>query len=180
MKNKALFMVYLATIPLANWFIGNVGYVRFPNAPHVLPVGFGFDAPSGVLFVGIALFTRDILQDQQGKKAVLSAISIGFILSALVNPQIALASAVAFGISELADFAIYTRLRIWSRSIAMFCSGLIGSIFDSFLFLFLAFNSIQFWQGQVVGKIGMTVICIALLKGTSAISKWMSAIKSSN
>ena len=180
MKNKALFMVYLATIPLANWFIGNVGYVRFPNAPHVLPVGFGFDAPSGVLFVGIALFTRDILQDRQGKKTVLLAISIGFVLSALVNPSIAVASAVAFGLSEVMDFAVYTKLRTRSKSVAMIVSGVIGSIADSLLFLYLAFNSIQYWQGQVIGKVGITLICVAILKGIHAVSKRMSSIKSIN
>jgi hypothetical protein len=39
--NSAAFLAYLLSIPLANWLIENIGNVRFPGGPHVIPVGFG-------------------------------------------------------------------------------------------------------------------------------------------
>ncbi len=48
-----LFLAYIATIPAANWLIGNVGTTCVPNGPCLIPVGFGLMAPSGVLMVGL-------------------------------------------------------------------------------------------------------------------------------
>jgi len=176
-KNKALFISYLLTIPLANWFINNVGSVNFPNAPHTIPVGFGYDAPSGVLLIGIALFVRDLLQEATNKKTVLIAIACGLPLSFIVGKNVALASVVAFAFGELADFGIYDRLRKQSRNLAMVVSGIVGGVIDSMLFLWIAFGSITFWEGQVIGKTFMTILCVAALWGKNALSKWLPSIK---
>jgi len=176
LKTPVLFATYLATIPLANWFINHIGSVGFPGGPHTIPVGFGYQAPSGVLLIGFALFARDLLQERAGRKAVLVAILVGLPLSVIVNPVIAFASTVAFGVSELADFAIYDRLRQYSKSAGIFFSGLVGGVVDSMLFLWLAFGSIMFWQGQVIGKTLMTVACLVVLKGTNVLFKRMSSV----
>jgi uncharacterized PurR-regulated membrane protein YhhQ (DUF165 family) len=175
-KTTALFIAYLATIPMANWFINHVGSVNFPNAPHTIPVGFGYDAPSGVLLIGIALFARDLLQEATNKKTVLIAIACGLPLSFIVGANVALASVVAFGFGELADFAVYDRLRKQSKNLAMIFSGLVGGIVDSMLFLYIAFGSITFWQGQIIGKTIMTLLCVVVLEGKNALSKRLSAV----
>jgi uncharacterized PurR-regulated membrane protein YhhQ (DUF165 family) len=144
--------VYLATIPLANWFIGHVGTQEFPGGPHVIPVGFGYTAPSGVLLIGLALAMRDAVQRLAGRWLVLAAIAIGVALSYWVNPAIATASAVAFGIGELADFSVFTPLSRRHLVAAVVISGIIGGIVDTFLFLQIAFGSTDYWQGQVIGK----------------------------
>jgi uncharacterized PurR-regulated membrane protein YhhQ (DUF165 family) len=145
---------YIATIFAANWAIQTFG---------VVPVGFGLMAPAGVYFVGLAFTFRDLAHDQVGRKWIVVAILIGAGLSALVSPQFALASAVAFGLSELADFAIYTPLRErgWLRAVAV--SNAVGLVIDSVLFLWLAFGSLEFLPGQIVGKAWMTLLAIALL-----------------
>lgn len=171
-----LFIGYLLTIPLANWFINNVGSTPFPDSPHLIPVGFGYQAPSGVLLIGLALFSRDLLQERAGKKPVLIAIGLGLLLSVLVNPAIAFASGAAFLASELADFGIYTQVRKYSKWLGMLLSGVVGSIIDSFLFLWLAFNSIAFWEGQIIGKVGMTIICVGIWKGLRALPKRLSTV----
>lgn len=176
MKTQALFVSYLLTIPLANWFINNVGTVGFPGGPHTIPVGFGYQAPSGVLLIGFALFARDLLQERAGRRIVLVAILLGLPLSALVNPAVAVASTVAFAVSEFTDFAIYDRIRAYSKTLGMIVSGVVGGVVDSLLFLQLAFGSIMFWQGQVIGKIGMTLICVLTVKGIHVLSQRMSAI----
>jgi uncharacterized PurR-regulated membrane protein YhhQ (DUF165 family) len=115
LKATAALTAYLACIPGANWMINNVGTVEFPGGPHVIPVGFGYSAPSGVLLIGLALVARDAVQRLVGKRAVLAAIGVGVALSYLINPAIATASAVAFALGELADFVVFTPLERRSR-----------------------------------------------------------------
>ena len=147
---------YIATIFLANWAIQAFGFV---------PVGFGLMAPAGVYFVGAAFTFRDLAHESAGRKWVAVAIVVGALLSAIVSPQFALASGVAFLLSELADFAVYTPLREkgWLRAVVL--SNIVGLVIDSALFLWLAFGSLEFIAGQIVGKGWMTVLAVALLWG---------------
>jgi len=158
-KTAALFaIIYAATIPLANWMISNVGTQLFPEGPHTIPVGFGFDAPSGVLMIGLALVSRDIIQRYAGKSYALAAICVGVAISfAIAEPAIATASAVAFLLGELADFIIYTPLQKRNIVLAVIASGVIGGIVDSLVFLQMAFGSTMFWEGQVIGKAWMAL-----------------------
>ena len=57
---------FVATIPAANWLIGNLGTTCVPNGPCLIPVGFGLMAPSGVLMIGLALVLRDLVQRRLG------------------------------------------------------------------------------------------------------------------
>lgn len=147
-------LAYIATIVAANVAITYVGFV---------PVGFGLLAPAGVYCVGLAFTLRDLTQDRMGKGWTIGAIAIGAILSAALSPALALASGVAFLLSELADLAVYTplRRRHWLGAVAL--SNTVGLLFDSVLFLWLAFGSLAFLPGQIVGKAWMTVLTVALL-----------------
>ncbi|WP_432571578.1 VUT family protein [Kineococcus sp. SYSU DK005] len=149
---------YVATVLLANYAITTFGAV---------PVGFGLVAPAGVYFAGLAFTLRDLTQDRLGKRAVLAAIVVGTLLSALISPQFALASAAAFLLSELADFAVYTPLRKRRWLTAVVLSNIAGFLVDSVLFLWLAFGSLAFLPGQLLGKAWMTaaaVLVLALLR----------------
>ena len=158
------FLAFLATVPLANWMIGNVGTVCIPDGPCLLPVGFGLSAPSGVLVIGAALVLRDMVQQLLGIRWAFAAIVCGVILSALVAPPaLVLASAVAFLLSELADLGVYTPLRKKGLALAVLASGVVGSIVDSAAFLLLAFGSLDYIAGQVVGKLWMTGLGAAFL-----------------
>jgi uncharacterized PurR-regulated membrane protein YhhQ (DUF165 family) len=146
---------YLGTIIAANWAIATYGTV---------PVGFGLVAPAAVLFVGLAFTLRDLLHDVAGRWAVLAAVAVGAILSAAVaGPALALASGIAFGVSELADFAVYAPLRRRRWLLAVAASNVVGLVVDSLLFLWLAFGSLTFLPGQIVGKTWMTVLAVAVL-----------------
>jgi uncharacterized PurR-regulated membrane protein YhhQ (DUF165 family) len=73
------------------------------------------------------------------------------------------ASATAFLLSELADLAVYTplaRRRLVAAVIASSCAGL---VVDSIVFLWLAFGSLDFLAGQVVGKAWMVLLSIPLV-----------------
>lgn len=154
--------IYAACIPLANYAITHWGQVSFPGGPHTIPVGFGYAAPSGVLFIGLALTARDWVQVNIGKRTVMAAILVGVALSYLTSTRnVATASAIAFGASEIADFAVFTPLAERGRVIlAMLASNIVGLLIDTFLFLRIAFGSIAFWQGNVLGKTWMTVAAI--------------------
>ena len=65
---------------------------------------------------------------------------------------LALASAAAFAISELCDFAVYTPLVRRGFALAVVLSCVAGAAIDSAAFLWLAFGSLQHVAGQVVGK----------------------------
>lgn len=154
---------YAATIPVANWMIGNVGEC-IPDGPCLLPVGFGLMAPSGVLMIGAALVLRDAVHSLLGWKWAVAAILVGAALSFTFSPPaLVIASVTAFLLSELADLLIYAPLRRKRIVLAVLASGAVGAAVDSAVFLWLAFGSLDFIEGQIVGKIWMTAIAAAAL-----------------
>jgi hypothetical protein len=149
------------TIPAANWMIGNLGTVCGPNGPCLIPVAPHLMAPSGVLMIGVALVLRDLVQRRLGVGYSAGAVVVGAILSALVAPPaLVLASGVAFLLSEFADLAVYTPLARRGLVAAVVASSLAGLVVDSIVFLWLAFGSLDFLLGQVVGKGWMVLLSI--------------------
>ncbi|WP_019170726.1 VUT family protein [Pseudaminobacter salicylatoxidans] len=163
-KTAILLAAFAATIPAANWLIGNVGTECIPNGPCLLPVGFGLMAPSGVLMVGATLVLRDMVQEASGLKASIAAIALGGAIAWLVAPpMLVLASVAAFLLSEFADLAVYTPLRKKRLGLAVLASGLAGSLVDSAVFLWLAFGSLDFIAGQTLGKFWMSVAAVPVM-----------------
>lgn len=155
-------------IPAANWLIGHAGTVCVPQGPCLIPVapsGTGYVmAPSGVLMVGLALVLRDLVQRRLGLAWSVAAILAGAALSALLAPPaLVLASAVAFLLSELADLLVYTPLQRRGLVRAVAASSIAGLVVDSLVFLQLAFGSLDFLAGQVLGKLWMVVLTLPLL-----------------
>lgn len=158
------FALFSATIPAANWLIGNAGTTCIPNGPCLIPVGFSLEAPSGVLMVGAALVLRDIVHEKLGSGGALAAIALGGALSwFFAAPALVVASVLAFTLSELADFAVYTPLRKRQLGLAVLASGAVGAVIDSAVFLWLAFGSLAFIEGQIVGKLWMSLAAAAVL-----------------
>jgi uncharacterized PurR-regulated membrane protein YhhQ (DUF165 family) len=164
LEGSIFLVLFCFTIPVANWMLGNVGTVCPPNSPCLLPVAPGLMAPSGVVMIGFALVLRDLVQRRLGAEFGLAAIVAGTAISALVAPRsLVIASAVAFFISELADFAVYTPLARRRLVLAVIASSLIGIVLDSIVFLWLAFGSLDFLLGQVVGKAWMVLLSIPFI-----------------
>ncbi|WP_043834592.1 VUT family protein [Muricoccus aerilatus] len=153
MKRTLLATAFLACIPAANYLISNVGTVCVPAGPCLIPVFPGVMAPSGVLLIGAALALRDALQEVAGRRIVLGCIVAGAVLSLGLSPALAAASAAAFLLSELLDFAVYDRLRARSLPWAVLASGLAGALADSLLFSALAFGSVKWAPGLVLAKL---------------------------
>jgi uncharacterized PurR-regulated membrane protein YhhQ (DUF165 family) len=159
----ALFVVFVATVYGANWALNRFG---------VVGIGFGLMAPAGVYFAGVGFGLRDALHEAGGHRWVLGAIATGAALSwwlsdAVTIPgghaSIAVASGVAFGLSELADLTVYAPLRDRNWPVAVVLSNVVGSVADSALFLWLAFGSLDHLDGQVVGKTYMVTLALPIV-----------------
>lgn len=130
--------VYGLSVFAANWLIRNWGTVTLPDATHLVPVGFGLLAPSGAYAAGVTFIARDVVQRTTGRLWSLIVIVPGVILTAVMSPRLAVASAAAFMLSELIDFGVFTPLQNRGLVLAVFVSGIVASAVDSLTFLELA------------------------------------------
>lgn len=154
---------FVATVIAANWALGRYG---------IVPIGFGLMAPAGVYFAGLAFGLRDALHESGGRPWVLIAIAAGALVSFIIEDAatipgghlpIAWASAFAFGLSELADLAVYSPLRERQWGVAVIVSNLVGAVVDSAMFLWLAFGSLAHLNGNVVGKAYMIAVAVPIV-----------------
>jgi uncharacterized PurR-regulated membrane protein YhhQ (DUF165 family) len=150
-------IVYVACIVAANWAIHRFGFV---------PVGFGLVAPAGTYFAGATFVARDVVQLSIGRKWVLLAILVGALISLTTSYTLALASGTAFLVGELVDYGVFTPIADRGRIVlAVILSDTVGLLFDTFLFLYLAFGSIDHWQGTALGKEWMTLAALPFIWG---------------
>ncbi|MER7497063.1 VUT family protein [Streptomyces pharetrae] len=153
---------YVTALVAANWATSHYG---------LIPVGFGQTATAGTVAAGGALMMRNVVQDQLGRYAVVIAVLLGSLLSALTSvPAVALASGCAVLISELADTAVYTPLRKrgWVR--AVIPATLLGAVLDTVVFLHLA--GLPVWPqvpGQLVGKAWAVALPVTVVLAVRAV-----------
>jgi len=141
---------YVAIVVLANWLAS-----RF-----TVSVGFGRIAPAGVFCIGGVLVLRDWLQQLRGLlwtmplvyTAGLLSWGIGELAGWTSLEQIAVASLVAFTVSETVEAVVFTPVRKRSLTLGVALSATVGNALDSFIFLALAFGSQAFFVGQFIGK----------------------------
>lgn len=155
---------FVGTVWLANYAVKHWGFVD---------VGFGLEAPAGVYFAGIAFTLRDIVHRSLGRFAVIWAIGLGSWLSYSLEAggtipgghvPLAVASAIAFLISELSDLSVYEPLRRRGWLPALAASNVVGLVLDSFIFITLALGfSWTLIEGQILGKAWMTMIAIPII-----------------
>jgi len=168
----ALITAFIACILAANYVTTWFGMV---------PVGFGLVATAGTYFAGATFLLRDSLQDIAGKRWTIATIAAGAGLSFLISdPFIALASAVAFGLSELADFAVYTPLRKRGYIRAAVASNIVGAIIDTVAFLTIAgFPIAAAFAGQMTGKLivtGAAMFLVILFRTRRAVIEAQAAL----
>jgi uncharacterized PurR-regulated membrane protein YhhQ (DUF165 family) len=152
----ALFVtVVVATNALTAW-LGEVTWL-------------GIAATAGTWLAGFGFVARDRLQDVSDRRWVIAVIGIGAALSALFSPRLALASGVAFALSELADFAVYTPLREQHRIGAALASNTVGSLVDTVIFLAISGFPFALLPGQMVIKVGTTTVFVLAVRGCGAL-----------
>jgi uncharacterized PurR-regulated membrane protein YhhQ (DUF165 family) len=161
-----LCVALVGSIALANWMTSHYGLVS---------AGFGLMVTAGTYAAGLSLGLRDALHESGGYRWVLAAIAAGIALSALLGDgRIALASAIAFGVAELADLLVYVPLRRRNWRTAVVASNAVGAIADTFLFLTIAgFGlTVQSVGGQLLVKaVWMTLLALAVGEVVSRASR---------
>lgn len=145
-------VAYIGSIVIANWMTARFGLV---------PVGFGLLVTAGTFAAGFALVTRDWVQVTFGRRVVLAAIVVGALLSALTSSRaLAVASGLAFLVSELVDFGVFTPVRRRSLAGAVLLSSVVSAPVDTVLFLWLAGFNLT-WQavlGQFIVKTSIALV----------------------
>jgi hypothetical protein len=140
---------YIGSIVAANWATAAFGLV---------PIGFGLMVTAGTFAAGAAMILRDGIQQTSPRWAVPVAILVGAALSyVLAGPALAFASGVAFLVSELADWAVYSPVRGRSVPLAVLASSVVAAPIDTAGFLWLAEFPVT-WPaiiGQFLVKTGM-------------------------
>lgn len=142
--------VYIALIVAVN--------VAFSYVP-LLPLPGGEMFPPVSLAVGLIFVARDFAQRAVGHR-VLWAMLVGAAASyVLADPYVAIASAVAFAVSELVDWSVYSSTR---RPLAdrILLSSAIGAPVDSAIFLSMigAFGWVGFAAMTASKMVGAMIV----------------------
>lgn len=153
MKKSALAAVAAVTVYAAAILAANVLTAHF----GLVPVGFGLVVTAGTYAAGFALLARDFVQRYAGIPWVLAGIVFGVSLSwFFATPAIAVASAVAFAVAELADLLVFSSVRPRGGFVsAAGISNVVSAPIDTVLFLVIAGFPLTFESvvGQLVGKL---------------------------
>ena len=124
MKNYKYTIAYIISILSVNY-----GFSLVPPIPLL-----GEMWPPMSLAVGLIFVLRDFAQREIGHR-VIAAMLVGAGLSYIMaDPYVALASLVAFAVSETADWAVYTYTKKPLKQ-RILLSSLIGTPLDSAIFL---------------------------------------------
>ena len=147
---------FLLSIPFANWWLSTNG---FWVAPVLGPL------PSALWVVAISFILRDIAQVTLGKRYAWAAITIGTGLAWwLASPQLAIASGVAFLISESTDAAIFTPLANRGKFLlGVSIGGYAAGFLDSAVFLRIAFDSWSGWWQLGIAKAVVILLATPLV-----------------
>lgn len=163
-------LAFIGCIIGANYLTTNHGFISF----------LGVSATAGTLLAGATFVLRDAVQDLTDSRwYILTLILIGaaaslilaltvfranesFLPPGVTAVSIAIASGIAFGVSELCDWGIYQPLRKRGYVRAATASNLAGAFVDTVVFLAIA--GFPIWSavpGQMVGKMVITVVTVA-------------------
>jgi uncharacterized PurR-regulated membrane protein YhhQ (DUF165 family) len=148
---------FVASIYFANWLVNRYGPIR------VWPTDLL--APAGVYVVGVAFLLRDLCQRFGGQVYAVALVGVGSAVSVFVSTTLAGASAAAFASSELIGLLLFWLLggnrggpgRV---GVAVVASSAVAAAVDSAVFLWIAFHSEAFFEGQWIAKVSVVVLAI--------------------
>lgn len=158
---------FVGTVILANW-LASTYIVHVPFTPYL--------APAGVFAIGAILVLRDWMQQAFGLWKTMPLVYAAGLISWGVGDaagwttlqKIAVASIVAFTVSETVEALVFTPIRKRNLALGVGLSGTVGLVLDSYIFLTLAFGSLAFFWGQFWGKFEMVLVGVAL----TALRRW--------
>lgn len=141
LKGRTWAFIYLATIPFLNWSFGIIETWHLV-APNEI-FSRGVDLHPLTMVTGFVFVMRDFVQRQMGQR-VLIVMALGISWAFYYAwPAIAIASGVAFAVSELADWLIYTFTK-YRLSTRIWLSSALASPIDTTVFLYGADLALQY------------------------------------
>lgn len=150
--------LFVATVYFANWLIVRYGPIR------VWPTTLM--APAGVYVVALAFVLRDYIQYQGSRLLALAAIAAGTALTfVFVNHTLAFASAAGFATAEVIGLVVFWLLQKRSVAGAVLAAGAVAAALDSLVFLWIAFGSLAFFEGQFVAKVTLSALAVPFVLG---------------
>ncbi|MDR2574336.1 MAG: hypothetical protein LBC94_08380 [Desulfovibrio sp.] len=120
-------VTYILLIVGVNWAFSVTPAVPLPNGEAWAPLS---------LIVGFIFVVRDFAQRRVGHRILWGMLAGCAISWKMASPELALASAAAFAVSELADWTLFTLTRK-PLSSRILLSGFIAAPLDSLVFLWL-------------------------------------------
>ena len=129
MQNYKYTIAYIASIALIN-----IGFVYVPLIPF-----YDTMYPPMSIVVGLIFILRDFAQKEIGHRVFIAMLIGAFLSYIMANPYIAVASLVAFLVSETVDWGVYsfTKKPLHQR---ILLSSLISTPIDSAIFLIMIGN----------------------------------------
>ena len=122
-------LLYVLSVLLGNVLVNYYGIISF----------YGLLFPAGTILIGLSFSTRDFAQRYWGNVQIWIFILISGVITLFLNWQLALASCLAFFVSETVDwgvFTIYKKPFIWR----VIVSNLFSTPLDSLIFVTVAFG----------------------------------------
>jgi queuosine precursor transporter len=152
--------LYVGLIPFVNW--------SFTWAPNwTLWEGFTFNPVT--IATGLILVVRDFAQREIGHRVILAMLVALGLTVWLAGPELALASGIAFFVSELVDWALFTFTKA-SLTVRVLLSTAIAAPIDTMVFLYFAesLREGSFTWANIVsssaGKLLGLAVVIALMR----------------
>lgn len=118
-------LVYIALIPTINTLFLYVPTLPLPDGGHFTPLS---------VLVGLVLVFRDFSQKEIGHYVVIPLIMGALLSYGLAGPEIAIASGLAFFVSECIDWAVYSYTKK-PLSQRVMISSLIAAPIDTIVFM---------------------------------------------
>ena len=177
---RAWALVYFLTIPFLNWSFGVIEPIQLAAASDQFPKGI--EVHPLTVVTGLVFVFRDFVQRQMGQKVlIVMALAIAWSFY-YAWPVIALASGIAFAISETADWALYTFTK-YRLSTRILLSSAVAAPIDTTIFLYGADLARQIrldedpgnmlhmanWIVFIIGKmVGAVIVSYAVRKRENA------------
>ncbi len=153
LKGRAWAFIYVALIPLLNWSFGKSKGIEI-DVTSIFGSVFGVDHK--IIFnpltiaTGMVFVVRDFVQREMGHRVlILMALAIGWSFY-YSWPVIALASGIAFAISETSDWLIFTFTK-YRLSTRILLSSALAAPIDTTIFLYGADLARQMQLGDPAG-----------------------------
>ena len=173
-KGRFWAFVYFATIPFLNWSFGVVGSITLAAPGEMFSRGIEIHPLTVV--TGLVFVFRDFVQRRMGHRVlIVMALAIAWSFF-YAWPVIALASGIAFAVSEITDWLIFTFTR-YRLSTRIILSSAVAAPVDTTIFLYGADLARQIQLGDEPGNMlhlaNWIVFILGKMSGAVLISYWI-------